>query len=214
MHPYWPLFDLRLRTTRLELRPPTDEDLIEVCRLAAAGIHDPAEMPFSIPWTDLPSPALERGVLQYYWRTRATLGPDDWFIDFAAWDAGRLVGVQGIGAKSFRKLRTVYTGSWVGRAFQRRGYGREMRTAVLALAFEGLGAEVATTAAFVDNVASERVSRALGYRVDGTDRQAPRGVARELRRFRLDRVDWLASTRQPVALEGLAECLPLLGLAS
>jgi RimJ/RimL family protein N-acetyltransferase len=89
-----------------------------------------------------------------------------------------------------------------------------MRTAVLALAFEGLGAEVATSAAFVDNVASERVSRVLGYREDGTDRQAPRGVVQEMRRFRLDRADWLALTRQPVAIEGLAECLTLLGLAS
>jgi RimJ/RimL family protein N-acetyltransferase len=213
MHPYWPLFDLRIRTTRLELRAPTDEELVEVVRLARAGIHEPSQMPFSIPWTDLPSPELERGILQYYWRTRGTLGPDDWFIDFAVWDGRQLVGVQGIGARDFRKLRTVTTGSWVGRAFQRRGYGREMRTAILALAFEGLGAEVATTAAFVDNVASERVSRALGYRENGTERQAPRGVARELRRFRLERTDWLASARQPVTLEGLAECLPLLGLA-
>ena len=27
----WPLFDLRLRTPRLELRSPTDHDLEELC---------------------------------------------------------------------------------------------------------------------------------------------------------------------------------------
>jgi hypothetical protein len=57
-------------------------------------------------------------------------------------------------------------------------------------------------------------SRSLGYHENGLDREAPRGVARELRRFRLERSDWLASTRPPVTLEGLAECLPLLGFTS
>ena len=54
-----------------------------------------------------------------------------------------------------------------------------MRGAVLALAFDGLGAESATTEAFVDNPASAGVSRALGYRPNGTGSIAPEGVARE-----------------------------------
>jgi RimJ/RimL family protein N-acetyltransferase len=209
-HP-WPLFDLRLRTERLELRPPTDDELLAVIALAARGIHPPEEMPFAIPWTDLTGPAFERGMLQHYWRTRANLGPEDWYVDFGAWRGGELVGVQGLGARGFRTLRTVHTGSWVGRAHQRQGLGREMREAVLHLAFEGLGAEVATSQAFADNVASERVSRAVGYREDGSDRRAPRGVARELRRFRLDRADWTARPRAPLAVEGLEACRPLLG---
>jgi len=211
-HPYWPLFDLCLRTPRLELRLPTDEDLLEVVRLASAGIHDPAEMPFAVPWTDLPSPAFERGVFQFHWRCRGTLSPGEWWLDLAAWHGRQLVGVQGIGAKDFPVLRTVHTGSWVGRAFQRRGYGKEMRAAALHLAFAGLGAEVATSGAFEDNAASERVSRALGYRDDGSERKAPRGQARELRRFRIDRADWERRPRIEVALESLAPCLPLFGL--
>ena len=42
-------------------------------------------------------------------------------------------------------MRTVGTGSWLGRPYQGRGIGKEMRGAVLALAFDGLGAEVAET---------------------------------------------------------------------
>ena len=57
-----------------------------------------------------------------------------------------------------------------------------MRTAVLALAFEGLDAEIALTEAWSDNEASLGVSRSLGYlpngsvrhrRDDGRRRDAP-----------------------------------------
>jgi hypothetical protein len=49
----WPLFALRLRSARLELRSPTDPDLFALLEVARAGVHDPATMPFVIAWTDL-----------------------------------------------------------------------------------------------------------------------------------------------------------------
>src|SRR5688500_16798621 len=69
--PYWPLNDLRVRTPHLELRVPTPDDLYVLVDLIRHGIHDPQTMPFSNPWTDMPSPQLERGALQWYWRQRA-----------------------------------------------------------------------------------------------------------------------------------------------
>jgi len=57
---YWPFFDLCLRTSRLVLRLPTDGELEGVAHLAAGGIHDPAVMPFAVPWTDAPPGELER----------------------------------------------------------------------------------------------------------------------------------------------------------
>ena len=62
-----------------------------------------------------------------------------------------MVGVQGLVARDFAVMRAVATGSWLGAEFQRRGIGKEMRGAVLALAFDGLGAQIAETEAFVDN---------------------------------------------------------------
>jgi hypothetical protein len=41
-----PLFALRIRTPRLELRFPTEAELVELYGVAAAGIHPPEEMPF------------------------------------------------------------------------------------------------------------------------------------------------------------------------
>jgi RimJ/RimL family protein N-acetyltransferase len=209
---YWPFFDLRLRTGRLELRPPTDGELEGLARLTAAGIHDPAVMPFAVPWTDVPPGELERSLLQYHWAQRGALRPDDWNLELAVWVDGQVAGSQSIRSRSFAVERTVETGSWLGRAFQGRGIGREMRAAVLELAFVGLGAEAAFSGAFADNVASCRVSRALGYHLDSVGEKAPRGVLQEHHRFRLDRATWMSRPNRPeVVWEGLAPCLPFLG---
>lgn len=210
----WPFFDLRVRTARLELRYPSDADLDELARLAAAGIHDPAVTPFAIPWTDAPAGELERELLQYHWGTRAALRPDDWNLELVVVEGGRIVGSQGMRAAAFAKERTVVTGSWLGRAFQRAGLGREMRSAVLDLAFHGLGAGAALSGAFVDNVASRRVSAALGYRVVGSEQKESRGVPREHLRFRLERAAWLERPHPRARWDGLEACLPLLGASS
>ena len=210
-HPYWPLFDLRLRTSRLELSVPADEDLVQLAALARGGVHPPEVMPFQVPWTDRPSPELERSVLRWHWRCRAETCPERWWLEFVVRRDGVLVGTQSLSAEGFLALRTVSTGSWLGGRHQRQGIGTEMRAAVLHLAFEGLGAEVATSAAFADNPASERVSRRLGYELNGVERKAPRGVARELRRYRLTRAAWEARRSVEVQIEGLGPCLPLLG---
>ena len=88
----------------------------------------------------------------------------------------RPIGIQELRATGFATLRTVETGSWLGRAFQGKGIGTEMRAAVLALAFDGLGAEVATSGAIDGNAASRRVSEKLGYEPNGESRVAPRGT--------------------------------------
>jgi len=59
----WPLFALRVRTERLELWLPTDDDLLDLVDLARSGIHPPGEMPFGVPWSTLESPGFERGFL-------------------------------------------------------------------------------------------------------------------------------------------------------
>ena len=50
----WPLFGLRVETPLLLLRYPSDADLAALASHPADAIHDPATMPFAIPWTDAP----------------------------------------------------------------------------------------------------------------------------------------------------------------
>ncbi len=210
-HP-WPLFDVRIRTERLELRLPSEPELLELLDLARAGIHDPDEMPFGFAWTDQPSPLFERSFVQYHWSTRAAWSPGKWSLDLGVWSEGQLLGTQGIGAENFAVLRTVSSGSWLGRDFQGQGIGKEMRSAVLAFAFDHLGAEWATSGAFVDNPASAAVSRALGYDEDGVDVLAPRGEARMLVRYRMSAEQWHSRERPSVEVSGLEHCRDLFGL--
>jgi RimJ/RimL family protein N-acetyltransferase len=208
----WPLFGLRLRTARLELRLPSLADLDELGSLAAEGVHDPAVMPFGVPWTDVPADQLPRGVLLYHLSQLGAWSPQDWTLNLVVDIGGSIAGTQGITGRDFAVLREVHTGSWLGQRYQRQGIGTEMRAAVLHLAFAGLGAEYATSEAFTDNAASLGVSRRLGYLPDGIYRQVIRGKPATQQRLRLDRAGWRAHRTIEVEITGLADCLPEFGL--
>ena len=213
-HPFWPLFDLRVRTPALELRLPSDDDLVAIARLAAAGIHDPDTMPFRIPWNDKPSPELEREVLKWGWRRRAELSPETWTLPFLVSRAGEPVGVQDLMGRKIGDARIGETGSWLGRAFQGEGIGKEMRAAVLHLAFAGLDLAECYSEAWHDNASSIGVSHALGYADDGDTLDARRDRADRMMRFKIDRATWELRRRADIVVEGLEPCLELLGVVS
>ena len=132
-------------------------------------------------------------------------------LEFAVYATVPRSVIQGVGAKEFAVRRVVETGSWLGIGFQGQGLGKEMRAAVLALAFAGLGATYAETEAFEDNPSSIGVTNAMGYRPNGFDVKAPRGEAAVLKQFILDRADWETNRTIDVEITGLDPCLELLG---
>ena len=199
----WPLFGLRLRTEHLVLRMPTDDDVVELLEVAKAGIHPPYEMPFGMAWTTVQGAAFDRSFMQHYWRTRGAFSPEAWFLNFMVVLDGRPIGAQHVEAEEFAILRTVHTGSWLGQTYQGRGLGKEMRAAVLGFAFDGLAAQVAESSAFLDNHASNGVSKALGYEENGLGSLAPQGVARVTQKFRMTAEVWRSRPRPALAIEGL-----------
>ena len=213
MNDPWPLRHLVLRTPRLVLRPDDDAGLLELAEEARLGIHPPELMPFMTPWTDAAPEERALNTLQWHWAKRAELRPESWRVQFLVRLDGHVVGMQELGATDFSVRREVATGSWLGLRHQGRGIGTEMRAAVLLFAFDHLGATRARSAAFVNNPASLRVSEKLGYRPDGTETFVRRGVAVVDVRLRLTadefrRPDW------GLEAEGVAACLPMLGVAS
>lgn len=210
---HFPLFGLRLRTPRLELRLPLAEELAVLAEVAAEGVHEPERMPFLVPWTDRPAAEVARGVIQHHWSRLGSWAPADWSLNLAVFHCGAVVGVQEINARDLAITRRVATGSWLGRRYQGQGIGTEMRAAVLQLAFAGLDAEEAVSSAFADNRASHAVSRKLGYQPNGIDRHVIRGGLTIDHRLLLTRAAWERHRTVPVSIEGLAPCLPLFGLA-
>ena len=208
----WPLFGLRIETPRLTLRLPTDDDLAQLATLAAGGVHQPGWVPFGVDWTSGGSPRVEQDFLRYHWRVRGEVEPDDWRLELAVLVGGTPIGCQGISGRDFGLLRAVTTGSWLGRRHHGKGYGTEMRAAVLELAFGHLGAVEARSSARADNGPSLGVSSKLGYRPNGTSRERRGQEAVTEQHVRLDRRGW-EEARPDLAIEvrGLEPCRPLLG---
>ena len=125
----WPLFGLRIRSERLVLRLPTDDEILALMDAAHGGIHPPDEMPFGVAWSVLPSPEFERGFVQHHWLMRGAWRADDWNLNLMAELDGKPVGSQSVHGRGFAEERTVGTGSWLLREWQGWGLGKA-RTAL------------------------------------------------------------------------------------
>lgn len=209
---YWPLFALRVRTPRVELRYPDDDDIVALAELAIRGVHDPDFMPFEITWTDVPSPELERNTLKFFWAQRANWTPQDWHLPMTVVVDGVVVGIQAVHAAHFAERRVAHTGSWLGQAHQGKGIGKEMRAAIVHLAFAGLDASIAESGAWHDNAPSLGVSRALGYEENGIEVRMRREVADRQIRLLLTRERWEPQRRDDIEVEGLEPCRAMFGL--
>lgn len=207
-HPYWSLFDLRLATADLDLLVATEADLVPLGDRLPDDVDGEA-----LPTYDIGGRPVARGTVlhQVYWRAFGTWRPDSWTIPFVVLRDGELIGLQALeGAGDFVRLRTVDSFSLLVREARGRGYGKQMRDAVLALAFGPLEAVRAITSAWQDNHASLGVSRALGYVPNG-DQLRRRGDGIDVMvHLRLAREDWLArADRPPVEITGFEPCRPL-----
>lgn len=210
-HDIWPLFELQVVTPRVVLRYVSDELGTQLATLAAKGIHDPATMPFGEPWTDVPSPQLERNSLQYYWRNRAETTVERWNLDLAVLVEGSVVGMCSVHAEHFPQNRSLTTGSWLGLAHQGRGIGKELRQAALHLIFAGFDADLAVTRAWHDNAASVGVTRSLPYVETGTTVENRRDRPDTMVGFAMTPGRWATIRRDDIRLVGIEPVREVLG---
>lgn len=209
----WPLFDLGVSTPRLSLRYVTDSLAVQLADLAVCGIHDPASMPFSEPWTDVDPPELQRNTLRYFWRCRADTSDQGWTLNLATFDhREQPIGLCSLSATRFPLSRTATTGSWIGRSHQRRGLGTEMRHAALHLLFVGLRAEHAHTRAWHDNTASLAVTHRMPYTQGQSAEEQRRHQPDTMLTFSMSRDQWQTVRRRDIELHGVTPVLEFLGL--
>jgi RimJ/RimL family protein N-acetyltransferase len=196
----WPVAALRARCEGVRLRPATESDVVALTRV----LPDDYELDPTAADAGTSRPL---HLLRSYWRDQAEWRPASWRLHLlATTDDGRPIGMQTMEAEDFGTARTVDSASWVAVAHRRRGAGRAMRTAMLALAFDALGARRAITSAWRDNLPSLAVSARLGYVVDRVERRAREvpGGQDDLVHLHLDAAAWRAASRPEVVLSGVS----------
>ncbi|GAA1647172.1 GNAT family N-acetyltransferase [Catellatospora bangladeshensis] len=212
IHTYPPL-NLEVRTPRLTLAAATDELLERLVPIVRAGVADVAPWPFDDPMSlYADSPDREWRWLRAIWAGRARVEESFWRLYFVVLLDGEPIGMQDLRGVDFKRFGTVSTFSWLAPGRRGSGIGREMRAAVLHLAFAGLNAREAESDAFTDNHASNKVSQALGYVRNGTTWDTRRGEVAQIQRWVLTRDAWEQVRRDDIELTGVKECLPALGL--
>lgn len=194
----WPLHDLRLTTPDLELRGLTEAWALRLAAVVPADLEADPRLAHVSPGAD---------VLQAYWRNLGLWQPTSWVLPFVVLHRGEPVGLQALEADDLADRGVVDTHSWLVTGARGLGLGKQMRCAVLELAFGHLGARWAVTEAWSDNAASLGVSRSLGYADNGVDVHTG---GRVMQRLLLDASTWLAPW--PVTVEGVEPCLALLGV--
>jgi RimJ/RimL family protein N-acetyltransferase len=202
----FPPFGLVVRAGDLTLRPLADADLPEYAALIRRPIFEDEDSPQVFPWYRAEPEERVRNALSFQWRLRSVIGPEQWALVFGVWAEGRLIGSQDMSAKRFAERRTVSSGSWLTLDSHGRGYGRLMRQAMLALAFDHLGARRAESSAVMGNAPSFGVSRACGYVENGTQISTLRGSTEEEQRF-LVTPETFRRPDVPVEVEGLTPAL-------
>jgi len=186
----WPAAGISARAGDLELRWIDDELLVDLVGLASRGVHDPGQLPFTTLWTQGTELEVARRFLAYQWSVREKVGPDTFMLELAVLRDGVPVGVQAVSGDDWAILRSVETGSWLGKEFHGRGIGTRMRALMLHVCFEGLGAAEVTSTAYEDNPASNAVSRRVGYEPDGVNRVVRDRKPEILKRYRMTRERW------------------------
>lgn len=211
MEEIWPPFALRVQTEDLVLTTLREADVPELVELVLEGIHDPAHMPFLFPWTDAPREELPANYVRYVGRLLASQSAASLSLQLVVRRAGEVVGIQALEGEDVGVVRSLETGSWLGRRFHGQGIGTRMRQAVCALAFDHLGAERVTSFAFIDNPSSLAVSRKVGYQPNGRRWVARRGEAAEQEAFVLTPATFVRGA--PVEVSGAQALRTFLGVS-
>ncbi|MFI7540481.1 GNAT family N-acetyltransferase [Actinoplanes sp. NPDC049599] len=208
----WPLHGLRLGCREVSLRPVREADLPALAAILPADFEQDPRLELFPGLSDEHNQ--RRLFYQGYWKALGTWSPSSWVLHFAVAYRGELIGVQTLEGDDFPVLRTVDSASWLVPEVRGRGLGVAMRTAVLGLSFDHLGAVAAVSSAVAGNAASLGVSRRIGYTDNGVGLIAvPGGGVAELQHLRLTAEAWqTAGHGRTVTVDGLEPCLPWFGL--
>ncbi len=175
-----------LSTERLLLRPPHEDDVADLVRLAD-NLHV-AQM-----LARMPHPYGEAEALSFLAMSKAgRLAGSVYAVTIA--ETGAFVGCAGLNAKE----RGLELGYWIGEPYWKRGFATEAAHALVDLAFRATAISVLHASTRVINPASRRVIHKCGFQYAGQGMlnsivagQVP------VERYRLDRKTWASLRSWP-----------------
>jgi hypothetical protein len=185
------LWEVRVRTEQLELRLPTEDELVELFRVAEGGIHPPEEMPFLVPWTD--DLRLEAFV-DFHRAAWESWRPEQWSLNLVTFLEGRPIG----------RDRLVARGTASRPRFRHRAARRRPRARIPR-------APRSRRRERVDRPQHQLAARVGEAGLPGHGHEEDRAARRARRPLRLSPRTGRVALPIPVELDGLASSLPLFG---
>ena len=165
---------LNIRCGLVELRTPDVRDVEQLVHAVAnGGLDDDVTRAGLGPWCQGAPAEVARNTGKHLEATIADLdrhppATADWFWPATVIVDGTAVGRQDAEIRATPQGWVIDSGSWILNTHRGRGLGTRARTGLLAATLRA-GALRATTSWRIGNIASETVSRRLGYTVDGPD---------------------------------------------
>ncbi len=181
-----PINPITLRTDRLILRPPSEDDAHAIAKLCGdfeiarttSSIPHPYTLDHAIGFIEFCRSEREHGTAANFAITRA--------------DTGELLGMIGLIVDAPNERGEL--GYWIGRAFWNQGFATEGARAMVDYGFETLGLRRIHAGYFAGNEASGVVQRKLGFEREGVQRRhiVRFGEAHDLEMYALLRERWEA----------------------
>jgi [ribosomal protein S5]-alanine N-acetyltransferase len=156
-----------IETKRLILRPPRKDDWKDLVE----GAND---IQISKMVTSIPYPYKKKNALWWIkdvtkrWKKKEK---DDYTFYIELKKEHKVIGATGIHKVDYINKKAK-TGSWINRKYWRNGYILEAKIPILDFIFNKLKLEKVETEAFVENKASNAMSKKLGFKYEGTKRRS------------------------------------------
>lgn len=156
-----------IETKRLILRPPKRSDWKDV-------VEGSRDIQVSKMLAVVPHPYKKKDALRWIndvikkWKKKKK---EDYTFFIELKKEKKVIGATGIHKVSYIDKKAK-TGSWINKKYWRKGYILEAKIPILDFIFNKLQLEKVETEAFVENKASNEMSKKLGFRYEGTKRKS------------------------------------------
>lgn len=157
---------MQLETERLILRKPKRTDWKDIVE----GAGDLAVSKYLV---SVPHPYTKKDAFWWIDRTIKKWGKtkkEDYSFMIELKSEKKVIGSTGIHKIDYFNGKAI-TGSWINKKYWKKGYILEAKVPVLDFAFNKLKLRKIETAAFVNNKASNAMSKRLGFKLEGTKRK-------------------------------------------